>query len=170
MNKENKLIKKEYALVKIGKKQLLELYGSYDGSEKSFREYLKKNEEGFEKGLVEYYALREDDKYIAQITVMYENTNIEEAAIKDKRVYFNNFNVLKNRSYIGFENIFIDLIINKLNSRKPKQIFEYTISIGTRERKIRELIEQLGFEEYKEFFNEEKQRKELLFLRKDRQN
>ena len=165
MKTSNKFKKKEYSLIRLGEEQLLNLYGSFDGNEKEFRKYLKDNEDGFKKGLIEYYALREDSKYIAQVTIIYENKNIDNATIKDKRIYLKNFNILKNRSNMGFEPLFLELVIDKLNAKKIK---EYTISINFRARNLKNILEELRFIELDRFFNTETNQKEILYLRKDK--
>lgn len=169
MEEEKNSLIKEYALVKVGKDNLLELYNSFNGTEKDFRQYLDNNKKGFKNGSIEYYGIRENDSYIAQVTIMYNNTLIKESAIKNKRIYFNKLSTIKSKSNIGFEKLLIDLVIEKLKEKKKDKvsIYEYTISIGSRERKIRNILEDLGFKEYLEYINPINFRKELLLLRKD---
>lgn len=165
MEEENKNKIKQYALIKVGKNHLLKLYDSFNTSEKEFRQYLDNFNSDFEKGNIEYYAIREDNKYIVQVTVMYNNLNIEESTIKDKRIYLNKLSIVRDRSQIGFEALLLELVVAKL---KNKKIGEYTISIGNRERKMRNILENLNFQEYREYINPESKRKELLMLRKDK--
>lgn len=169
--RENKNKIKKYALIKVGENNLLKLYDSFNASEKEFREYLENNKKEFKKGNIEYYAIREDDKYIAQVTVMYNNSNIESSTIKDKRIYFNHLSLVKNRTNIGFEKLLIDLIITKLQEKKKNKtsIFEYTIRVGVKQRNFKKIIESLGFKEYKEYIDKKTFKKELLYLRKDKE-
>ena len=173
MNNENKRKNKikQYALIKVGKNNLLNLYDSFNASEKEFREYLNNNEKAFDKGELEYYAIREDDKSIAQVTVMFNNSKIKESTIKGKRVYFNHFSIIKNKANIGFEKLLIDLVISKLKEKKKGKIsiFEYTISVGSRQRNFKKILEEVEFIEYKEYINEETGQKEILYLRKDKE-
>lgn len=169
-NKKPKI--KEYALIKVGKKGVLKLFDSFNASEKDFRDYLASNDKKFNKGEIDYYAIREDDTYIAQLTLMYNNPDIENATIKNKRVYFNYLSIMKNRANIGFEKLLIELVISKLQEEKKDKIsiFEYTISVGYRERKIKEILESLSFKEHNEYINKDTSRKEILYLRVDKEN
>lgn len=169
-NEENKKSKiKQYALIKLDKNQLLRLYESFNAPEKEFREYLALHEKRFEKGVVEYYAIREDQTLIAQVTLMYDNPEIMNSTIENKRVYFKRLSILKKRANIGFENLLLELIISKLKEKKKNKIFEYTISIGNKERKTRDIIKSMGFKEDIEYINPETAKKELLYLRKDKE-
>lgn len=162
---------KEYALIKLGERDLLKLYNSFNESEKEFRAYLSKNEKQFKKDELHYYAIREDGSYIAQLTLKFVNSTIEGSTIKNKRVYFNHLSTVRNRKNIGFEKLLIELIISKLQEKRKNKIsiFEYTISVGYKEKNMKKILESLKFQEYKEYINPETLRKEILYIRKDKE-
>ena len=162
---------REYALIKLGEKDLLQLYDSFNEAEKDFRAYLDKNKKYFENEDLYYYAIREDGTYIAQLTLMFINSAIEGSTIKNKRVYFNHLSTVRNKKNIGFEKLLIELVISKLQERRKNKIsiFEYTISVGYKERNIKKILESLKFKEYKEYINPETLRKEILYIRKDKE-
>ncbi len=168
---EKKSKAKEYALIRVGENELLKLFDSFNASEKEFREYIKLNELKFKKGEIQYYVIREDKTYIAQLTLIFDNPNIENSTIKNKRVYFQHLSIAKNRANIGFEKLLLELVISKLQERRKNKIpiFEYTISVGHRERKIKEVLESLNFEEHIEYINKSTLRKEILYLREDKE-
>ncbi len=162
---------REYALIKLGEKDLLQLYDSFNEAEKDFRAYLDKNKKYFKNEDLYYYAIREDGTYIAQLTVMFINSAIEGSTIKNKRVYFNHLSTVRNKKNIGFEKLLIELVISKLQERRKNKIsiFEYTISVGHKERNMKKILESLKFKEYKEYINPETLRKEILYIRKDKE-
>ncbi len=168
MSTEDNSLIKDYALIKVGKDNLLELYDSFGSKEKVFRAYLAEHEKAYKKGEVEYYAISENGKYITQVTVIY-NHSIKDSTEKNKRVYFNNLNSIKSKANIGFEKLLLELVINKLQekSKYKTSIFEYTISIGNRERIRKKLLEELNFKEIKSYTNTDNKRTELLYLRED---
>lgn len=168
---DNKSKIKQYALVRVGEGQLLKLYNSFNRPEKEFRAYLEKNKKEFNNGNIEYYAIREDDTYIVQLTLMHDNPDIKDSTKTDKRVYFNHLSIVKNKANIGFEKLLIELVIAKLQEDKKDEvkIFEYTISVGYRERNMKKILEDIGFEEYKEYINKDTSKKDILYLRKDKE-
>ena len=127
---------------KILKEEFIKLKGLFPGKEELWIKYKNQRLKQFDNEEIDIYVIKEDEKFIGELTVNYVSHDLKSETIPNIRVYFEAFRIDKKYQGKGLGQKLIEYTINDL---KEKGFKEFTIGVEEDNEKAKHIYLKYGF-------------------------
>ena len=129
---------------KILKEEFINLKELFPGNEELWIKYKNQRLKQFDNEEIDIYVIKEDEKFIGELTVNYVSHDLKSETIPNIRVYFEAFRIDKKYQGKGLGQKLIEYTINDL---KEKGFKEFTIGVEEDNEKAKHIYFKYGFTE-----------------------
>ena len=127
---------------KILKEEFINLKELFPGNEELWIKYKNQRLKQFDNEEIDIYVIKEDEKFIGELTVNYVSHDLKSETIPNIRVYFEAFRIDKKYQGKGLGQKLIEYTINDL---KEKGFKEFTIGVEEDNEKAKYIYLKYGF-------------------------
>ena len=127
---------------KILKEEFINLKELFPGNEELWIKYKNQRLKQFDNEEIDIYVIKEDEKFIGELTVNYVSHDLKSETIPNIRVYFEAFRIDKKYQGKGLGQKLIEYTINDL---KEKGFKEFTIGVEEDNEKAKHIYLKYGF-------------------------
>ena len=133
----------DYKIRKIDIKEIEKLIPLFEADDNE--QFMNERIERIVKNDIDIYVVEYKDKFIGEVTIVYNNVNYKDYTILNKRVYMEAFRILKKHQGKGIGQYLLNEVINKV---KKQGYSEITIGVEDDNENARHIYSKYGFTEF----------------------